>query len=62
MDVLARQSGLAHNDCVLTAVSLITPRADLFAVQQIGQHRAVGGIGGGGGYPWISLLWLSTPR
>jgi len=46
----------------LATVGLIAPHSGLLAMQQIGQHRAVGGIGGGGGYPWISLLWLSTPR
>src|SRR6516164_4615138 len=34
----------------LAAISLIAPHPGLLAMQQIGQHRAVGGIGRGGGH------------
>ena len=45
----------------LAAVGLITPYAGLLAVQQIGQHRAVGDVGRGATTAWISLVRLSMP-
>ena len=40
--------GVLPDHRTLTAVGLIAPYAGLLVVQQIGQHRAVGGIGGRG--------------
>ena len=41
---------------------MVAPHAGLVAVQQIGQHRAVGDIGGVATIAWISLVRLSTPK
>ena len=46
----------------LAAMSLIAPHPGLLAMQQVGQHRAVGGIGRVAATAWISLVRLSTPR
>src|SRR5215469_8740031 len=46
----------------LAAIGLITPHPGLPAVQQIGQHRAVGALAGVTTTAWISLLRLSTPK
>src|SRR5215510_4779862 len=46
----------------LAAISLVTPYPGLLPVQQLGQHRAVGDIGGRRYPAWISLVRLSTPK
>jgi hypothetical protein len=46
----------------LATIRLVAPHAGLVAVQQIGQHRAVEGIGGAATIAWISLVRLSTPK